>query len=348
MMIDISAYQQRLLDTAQKVLACDSPTGFTGNVLALTRAMAEELGCTVSTSKRGALRITVEGRDNSRTVGCFAHMDTLGLSVRSITGSGELLFTPIGGPILPTLDGEYCRVYTREGRVYTGTILSLSPAGHVFKDSGTRPRDSENMYVRLDEVVYSREDVEALGIRNGDIICIDTKTQVTPGGFLKSRFLDDKASVAILLTALAAMKDNGWKPQYRTDIVFTVYEEVGSGCNWFPNELDEFLIVDMGCIGPELKCTEQQVSICAKDSAGPYDYELTSRLIRLAQENGVDFAVDDYPFYSSDASVAWKSGCDAPGALIGTGVHASHGMERTHVDGMMNTLKLVLLYLGCC
>lgn len=346
-MFDLNAYCQPLLDAAQRVLACDSPTGFTGNILTLTKAMAEELGYPTSMSKRGALRITVDGRDNSRTVGCFAHMDTLGLSLRHITGNGELMFTSLGGPILPTLDGEYCRIYTREGKVYTGTILSLSPAAHVYKDASTRVRDNENMYVRLDVPVYSREDVETLGIRNGDIICIDTKTQVTDTGYLKSRFLDDKASVAVLLTALAAMKDNNWKPQYRTDIIFTVYEEVGSGCNWFPEELDEFLIVDMGCVGPELSCTEQQVSICAKDSSGPYDYEMTSRLIRLAQENGVDFAVDDYPFYSSDAAVAWRSGCDAPGALIGTGVHASHGMERTHIDGMMNTLKLVMLYLDC-
>lgn len=346
-MQDYSAYQQRLLDTAKQVLACDSPTGFTGNVLALTQSLAQELGYSTSVSRRGALCITVDGEDNSRTVGCFAHMDTLGLSLRHITANGELMFTQLGGPILPTLDGEYCRIYTRTGQVYTGTILSLSPAAHVFKDAATRVRDNENMYVRLDAPVYSREDVQALGIRCGDIICIDTKTQLTDTGYLKSRFLDDKASVAILLTALAIMKERGLKPRYRTNIVFTVYEEVGSGCNWFPEELEEFLIVDMGCIGPELSCTEQQVSICAKDSAGPYDYELTSRLIRLAQENGVDFAVDDYPFYSSDAAVAWRSGCDAPGALIGTGVHASHGMERTHVDGMMNTLKLVMLYLGC-
>ena len=346
-MQDLSVYRQHILDIARRVLECDSPSGFTGNALTLTKAIAEEMGYPTDVSKRGALRIMVDGRDNSKTVACYAHLDTLGLSLRHITGNGELLFTRIGGPILPTLDGEYCRIYTREGKVYTGTILSLSPASHVFKDASTRVRDNENMYVRLDAPVYSREDVEALGIRNGDIICIDTKTQFTDTGYLKSRFLDDKASVAILLTALKAMKDNGWKPQYRTNIVFTVYEEVGSGCNWFPEELDEFLIVDMGCIGPELACTEQQVSICAKDSSGPYDYELTSRLIRLAQENGVKFAVDDYPYYSSDAAVAWRSGCDAPGALIGTGVHASHGMERTHMDGMMNTLKLVMLYLDC-
>lgn len=346
-MLDYSAYRQTVLDMAQRILTCDSPSGFTGNVLALTKAICDEMGYSTSVSKRGALCIAVDGWDNSCTVGCYAHMDTLGLSLRHITGTGELMFTSIGGPILPTLDGEYCRIYTRGGKVFTGTILSLSPASHVFSDAFTRTRDDQNMYVRLDVPVKSRSDVEALGIRCGDIICIDPKTQVTETGYLKSRFIDDKGSVAVLLTALKAMKEQGLKPQCRTNIVFTVYEEVGSGCNWFPEELKEFLIVDMGCVGPELNCSEQQVSICAKDSAGPFDYEMTSRLIRLAEENGIDYAVDDYPHYSSDGAVAWRAGCDAPGALIGPGVHASHGMERTHVDGLMNTLKLVMCYLNC-
>lgn len=346
-MKDFSVYSQQLLDIAQRVLGCDSPSGYTANALALTKTIAEEMGYPTDVSKRGALRIMVDGRDNSKTVACYAHLDTLGLSLRHITGNGELLFTRIGGPILPTLDGEYCRIYTREGKVYTGTILSLSPAAHVFKDASTRTRDEENMYVRLDVPVKSKADVEALGIRCGDIICIDPKTQVTDTGYLKSRFIDDKASVAVLLTALLAMKELGLKPKHRTNIVFTVYEEVGSGCNWFPEELQEFLIVDMGCVGPELNCSEQQVSICAKDSSGPFDYEMTTRLIHLAEENGIDYAVDDYPYYSSDAAVAWKAGCDAPAGLIGSGVHASHGMERTHIDGLMNTLKLVMCYLDC-
>lgn len=346
-MTDLSSYRQQLLGCACRVLACDSPSGFTGNILRLTRSMAQELGYPATVSRRGALCVTVEGRDSGKTVACYAHMDTLGLSVRHITERGELFFSPIGLPTLATLDGEYCRIYNRDGKVFTGTILSLSPAYHVYQDAATRPRDDRNMYVRLDEVVTCRADVERLGIRHGDIICVDPKTQVTDSGFLKSRFIDDKGSVAVLLTALAVMRDLGLKPRYRTHLIFTVYEEVGSGGAWQPEALDEFLIVDMGCVGPELACTERQVSICAKDNEAPYDYEMTTRLIRLAEENGVDYAVDDYPIYGSDAGVAWRSGIDAPGALIGSGVHASHGMERTHADGLMNTLRLLLLYLDC-
>ncbi len=336
-----------MFENAKTVLACDSPDGFTGHVLKLMKELIEGMGYQTEVSKRGALSVTIEGQDSSKTVACFAHMDTLGLSVRHITERGEILFMPIGLITLPTVDGEYCRIYTREGKVYTGTVLSLSPAYHVFADAATRPRDAQNMYVRLDEPVYSREDVKKLGIRNGDIICIDPKTQVTESGYLKSRFIDDKGSVAVLLTALQVMKEKQLKPRYRTHFVFTVYEEEGTGGAWQPETLDEFLIVDMGCVGPEIACTEQQVSICARDSDGPYDYDITSRLIKLAEENGVDYAVDDFPYYGSDAGAAWRSGCDAPAGLVGSGVHASHGMERTHIDGLMNTLKLVMLYLGC-
>ena len=343
----LDGYRGKILELAQRVLACDSPSGYTGNVLKLTASLAEEMGYPTRISRRGALCINVEGRDNSKTVACFAHMDTLGLSLRHITDRGELMFTAIGSILLPTLDGEYCRIYTREGKMYTGTVLSLSPAKHVFSDAATRVRDDRNMYIRLDEPVECKSDVEALGIRCGDIICIDPKTQVTDSGYLKSRFIDDKGSVAVLLTLLLAMKEKGLKPRYRTNIIFTVYEEVDSGCMWFPEELEEFLVVDMGCVGPELNCSEHQVSICAKDAAGPYDYDMTTRLIHLAEEHGIDYAVDDYPYYTSDGLVAWQAGCDAPGALIGPGVHASHGMERTHADGLLNTMKLVACYLDC-
>ncbi len=343
--MELEQYRTVMLENAVQVLRCDSPSGFTRQALELTKNMAEDLGYRTKVSRRGCLAIEVPGREEGKTVACYAHMDTLGLVVRSIDEKGRLLLSPVGLPVLPTLDGEYCRIYTRGGEAYTGTILSLSPAYHVEDDSSTRPRDEHNMYIRLDMPVYSRADVTALGLRCGDTVCIDPKTQVTPSGFIKSRFLDDKASVAVLLTLLRAMKEHGTKPKYRTWFIFTVWEEVGTGGAWQPEDLDEFLIVDMGCVGDELACTEQQVSICAKDTEGPYDWDMTTRLVNLAEANGIDYAVDVYPHYSSDAEVAWRSGCDAPAALIGTGVHASHGMERTHADGMMNTMKLCALYL---
>ena len=264
--------------------------------------------------------------------------------VRSISDSGLLMVTRVGGPLMPTLDGEYCRIYTRAGKVFTGTVLSLSPSAHVQDDAATRARDEKNMAVRIDEKVRSREDVQALGIAPGDYVCYDPKTVITESGFVKSRFLDDKASAACLLTLLWRMHHTGERPRYDTCIGFTVHEEVGHGGSTLP-QVDELLAVDMGCIGEDLSCTEYQVSICAKDSNGPYDYGMVSRLVKLATDNGVDCAVDIYPHYGSDVAAAWEAGMDARAALIGPGVHASHGMERTHMDALRATLKLAGLYL---
>ena len=334
-----------LKETVHTLMSADSPTGFTKSALEEAEKLVQSIGYPTRRTRKGNLVISIEGRDESRRVGLCAHLDTLGLMVRSITDQGRLMFTSLGAPLLPSLEGEYCRVYTKSGKCYTGTILSLSPAIHVFSDASTRPRDEKNMAVTLDECVSSKEDVQALGIRPGDFICFDPKTTFTESGFLKSRFIDDKGSVSILITLLKLMKESGVKPRYHTEISFTVYEEVGHGASAIFEDVDELLVVDMGCVGDDLTCTEKQVSICAKDSGGPYDYGMVSRLVQLAEENGVDFAVDIYPRYSSDASAYWHSGHDTPAALIGPGVYGSHGMERTHLQGLLNTMKLAALYL---
>ena len=343
--MDISAYQSQLMKNAQELLGIDSPSGFTQAAAAFLSGFAARLGYETEMTNKGNVIVHIPGRESGKKVALCAHVDTLGLMVRSITADGQLKITRVGGPILPTLDGEYCTIRTRDGRSYTGTIPSLSPASHVYDDAATRPRDEDGLAVRIDEVVKSREDVEALGIRAGDYVCIDPKTMVTGSGFLKSRFIDDKGSAACLLTLMQMLSDKGLKPMYDTRLIFSVHEEVGHGGATIPRDLDELLIVDMGCVGLDLTCTEYQVSICAKDSGGPYDYGMTTRLMNLARDNGLDYAVDIYPHYSSDATVAWRAGADVRAALIGPGVHASHGMERTHWEGMKNTMALCLLYL---
>ena len=343
-MLNTKNCRDRLMDAAKRLLAVDSPSGFTHNAVETAEHMARLAGYETRRTNKGNLIIDVPGREGGKEIGLCAHIDTLGLMVRSLTGDGMLKITKVGGPLLPTLDGEYCRIYTRGGKVYTGTILSLSPAVHVFEDAATRPREEKELAVRIDEKVKSREDVEALGIAPGDFVCFDPKTEVTDSGFLKSRFIDDKGSAACLLTMLDLAAEQGLRPRYHTQVCLTVHEEVGHGGATLP-VVDELLAVDMGCVGDDLSCTEYQVSICAKDSNGPYDYGMVSRLVELARDNGVDYAVDIYPRYGSDVAVAWCAGMDARGALIGPGVHASHGMERTHFDGMKATIDLVGLYL---
>ncbi len=328
------------------IFLTDSPSGYSININKVLANKLDELGYkNYRVTPKGSFEIFVEGEDSSMTRGIAAHDDTLGLMVRSITSNGNLKVTNIGGPIIPTLDGEYCRVRTRDGRVYTGTILSTSPACHVYSDSGTKPRNVDTIEVRLDEVVHNQNDVLALGIQNGDYVCYEPKTVITDSGFLKSRFIDDKASVCIILSVLEYLKRNNLKPKYNTYVYFTNHEEVGHGAASIARELDEFLAVDMGCVGLDLAGNEYSTSICAKDSSGPYNYELTTRLINFAKEANLKYVVDIFPYYGSDASAALRAGVDCKAGLIGTGVCASHGMERTHMDGIEATMKLLAMYL---
>ncbi len=332
-------------EIAKEVFTCDSPTGFTQNVIKLVKEKVDSFGYHTRIMNNGALEVSIEGEDKSKTVATSAHCDTLGLMVRSIKADGHLALTKLGGPITPTLDGEYCKIYTRDGKVYTGTILSTSAATHVYPDANTKSRDIDNLEVRLDELVHSKEDVEKLGIQNGDIVCYDPKCEITENGFLKTRFIDDKASVVVLLMLLKYASEHKLKFAYNTKIYFVVYEEVGHGASMVDKDISEFVTLDMGCVGMDLAGNEEAVSICAKDSGGPYDYELTTRLINKAKELGLNYTVDIFPFYGSDIGAASRAGVDFKGALIGTGVSASHGMERTHVKGIENTLKLIYAYL---
>lgn len=226
---------------AKQILNIDSPTGYTKRAIDFMDEEAKKLGYTTGRNQKGNLLIYVDGKDSEHTLGLSAHLDTLGLMVRSIKDNGKLAITKVGGPCLPTLDGEYCKIYTRDGKVYTGTILSCSPSVHVYPDASTLERKEDTMEVRIDEVVHSKADVEKLGINNGDFICINTKTQITESGFIKSRFLDDKISATALMGVLKYLKDNNITPQRDLVIMFSTYEEVGHGASCLPEEVEELL-----------------------------------------------------------------------------------------------------------
>lgn len=337
--------KQYILETAQTLLSMDSPSGYTKATTAWLASQIKALGYSTYTNEKGNVMLDIAGEDTTYTRGICAHVDTLGLMVRSIQEDGTLLVTNVGGPIIPTLDGEYCRIYTRDGKVYTGTILANTPAAHVYPDASTKERNIDNMMVRIDEVVKSKADVAALHIQNGDFVAIDPKVTITESDFIKSRFLDDKISVSLLLGVLQTLHKQKTKLPYNVTFIFSTYEEVGHGSASIPHTIKELLAVDMGCIGLDLACSEYDVSICAKDTSGPYDYEMTNKLIALANTHSLSYAVDIYPFYASDVTAALRGGNNIKGALVGPGVHASHGMERTHYQAIENTMKLVLAYM---
>lgn len=337
--------KQFVLQTTENILNIASPTGYTKDAINAVEEIVHNLGYGTEINQKGNLIVTVDGEDSSYVRGVSAHVDTLGLMVRSIEADGSLNFTVLGGPILNTYDGEYCTVITRDNKRYRGTVLSKSPSTHVYEDANSRKRDANNMYIRLDEKVLTKADVLELGIMNGDIIAIDPKVEISESGFIKSRFLDDKISVGLVLGLLKYFKDENIKPKYTTKVLFSTYEEVGHGMAHIPTDIKELLSIDMGSMGLDLDCTEFDVSICAKDSSGPYDYGMVSRLVEIAKADELNYAVDIYPMYGSDTSAALRGGNDIKGSLIGPGVHASHGMERTHIDGVLNTMSLLCEYL---
>lgn len=318
-----------------------SPSSFTAKVTDYLLSELSSLGYSPERSNKGNVFVTLGGSGSPLVLA--AHVDTLGAMVRSIKENGRLRPTTIGGHQWSTADGENCTIHTRDGRVYTGVVLNKEPSSHVA-DQKTELIE-ENMEILLDENVTSDQDTLALGIQTGDIIAMDPRTVVTESGYIKSRFLDDKLSAAILLGLARAVREDAWKLNRKVSLLFTVYEEVGHGGSVVPDDTEEMISVDMGCVGSDLGCTERMVSICAKDSGGPYNYDLITALSNLAKEKKLDYAIDVYPHYGSDVETTLRAGYDIRHGLIGPGVYASHNYERSHMDGVHNTFELLKAYI---
>jgi putative aminopeptidase FrvX len=329
----------------EALLNIPSPSGYCMDIMKYLDSEISRLGYTLETTPKGNGIVTIPGELPGHVIGLSAHLDTLGAMVRSIKSNGMLRFTPIGGYAMHTVEGEYAVIHTRDGRKYEGTVLSTKASVHVHADAKDWKREEANMEIRIDELVKTKEDSEKLGISVGDIISWEPRTRIFSNGWVKSRHLDDKASVAALLGLLEWLKREGKTPAHPIKLIFSTYEEVGHGSSHIPADITELIAVDMGALGDDLSATEQDVSICAKDSSGPYDYQMTTKLIELAKREKLAYAVDIYPFYGSDATAALRGGSNIRAALIGPGVHASHGMERTHLDAVVNTAALLLAYI---
>lgn len=339
---------QYLLDCFRKIVSIPSPVGYYVQLNPVLAQMASELGLSITYDNRSTAYITLEGRDPSKTVLVGAHADTLGLCVRGIESDGMLKVRRLGGGNVASMEGESVTVFTRDGRSYTGLIVCRSHSVHVFDDAHTMERNEDTIRILLDEDVSSKTDVTALGIRHGDVIALDPRCQFTSNGYIKSRYIDDKAGIACCFTALKYLYEHGLKPQYNTIFAFPYHEEIGLGGAYVPEGVSEYVAIDIGLIGPELDGNERAVSICAKDRTGPYDYELTNRLIRCAEEAACNYAVDVFYRYGSDADAAVRAGNNVRIGAFGMAVYGSHGMERTHVDGLAGTTNLLLAYLSAC
>ena len=341
-------YAQYTIEQAVALLAIDSPTGFTENAAQWVYDAFTALGFSASITTKGGVLVDLGGAD-SEEGGLLlqAHTDTLGGMVAEIKANGRLRLVNLGGMCAENGEAENVRVYTRGGRVIEGTFQLCNASVHVNGQYSETSRTFDTTEVLLDEPVTTAEQTRALGIEVGDIVCFDPRTRVTASGYIKSRFLDDKLSVGILLGFAKYLRDEHKSLPRHTYLHITVYEEVGhGGCASVPAGVTESISIDMGCVGDGLQCTERQVSICAKDSGGPYSYAVVGKLIEAAKREGADYAVDVYPHYGSDVEATLRAGYDIRHGLIGSGVYASHGYERSHIDGVLNTLKTLKGYLA--
>ena len=328
------------------VLNIPSPSGYTQNIMEYIKKILETHNVDYKVTNKGAIVATIEGEDTEyqKTLSC--HVDTLGAMVKEIKSNSRLALTQVGGYMMHSIEGECCKIHTRDGKVYEGTIQTTKPSVHIHSDARELQRIPANYEVVIDEEVFTKEDTQKLGIEVGDFISFDPRVKMTDSGFIKSRHLDDKASVAAVLYIIEYIKLVGIKPKNTINFFFSNYEEVGHGSSAsIPEKTKEFIAIDMGCPGEGQNSTEYDVCICAKDSGGPYDYELTTRLINLAKDNNIGYKVDTYPNYGSDAGAMIRAGYDAKTALIGAGIFASHGYERTNIKAIIETIKLIMEYI---
>lgn len=331
----------------EKLIEIPSPTGYTREVTEYISKEVQNMGYEAVKTNKGGVIVTLKGKDDTKHRVVTAHVDTLGAIVRAIKADGRLKMDKIGGFPWNMIEGENCLVHVAStGKTVSGTILIHQTSTHVYRDAGTAERTQDNMEVRLDEKVTSKEETKALGIEVGDFISFDPRMIVTENGFVKSRFLDDKVSAAILLNLLKIYKKENIELPNTTHFMFSCFEEVGHGANSsIPTEVTEYLAVDMGAMGDDQQTDEYTVSICVKDASGPYNYEFRQHLVKLAKENNIPFKLDIYPYYGSDASSAMRAGAEVKHALLGAGIESSHSYERTHKDSIEATERLVDAYL---
>ncbi|MDF1754313.1 MAG: M42 family metallopeptidase [Verrucomicrobiales bacterium] len=324
----------------RELIAIDSPSGFTNHACEFVFQKLGGSGCRPRRTNKGAVSCSF-GTDPKLAIA--AHIDTLGAIVSGVHSDGTLRFSLLGGLSLTGAEGEYVRIHTIDDKVFTGTILIDNPSTHANRDKDSMKRGLHNMHVKIDEEVFNRYDVERLGIGVGDFICLNPRYEELPNGFIKSRFLDNKAGCLVLFE-LAKKLANSNVP---VELFFSNYEEVGHGgtCG-YSDSVEELLVIDMGVLGNACLGDEMSCSICVKDSTGPYDFEMRRKLVRLARKHNIAHVQDVYPFYGSDGSAALSAGNDFRVALIGPGVAASHSTERTHKRAIEATIELCLAYIN--
>lgn len=334
------------IDLMNEILNIASPGGDTSECIDRVKKEFNSMGIEVSETNKGAIYGTIKGKKDGNERLITAHVDTLGAMVKEIKENGRLKLSNIGGFAWNSVEGENVCIKTEDAKVYTGTILPEKSSVHIYSDVvTTTERNEETVEVRIDEDVRTKEDTKDLGIAVGDFVSFEPRVEVTESGYIKSRHLDDKACVAVMFAACKYLKDNDLTPKYTTHFFISNYEEIGHGVYAIPEKASEILALDIGTVGGKHTSDEKSVTIVAKDSRTPYNFEFRNRLVELAKKNDVGYKVDVHYRYGSDASLSVLQGVDLNFACIGLGVDATHHYERTHKCGIENNIKLLISYI---
>lgn len=335
-----------LEETLLQLLAIPSPVGLTDAVVRYTAGRLDALGIPYEITRRGAIRATLRGRERRPARAIVAHLDTLGAMVRELKGNGRVGVVPIGSWSSRFAEGARLTLFTDQGQM-RGTCLPLKTSGHAFGDAiDTQPSSWDHIEVRLDHPLACEADLQAAGVRVGDWMAFDPQPELQPGGYINARYLDDKAAVAVLLTACKALRDSGAELPVDAHPLFTITEEVGSGSSAaLHGDIAEMVSLDIAIAAPGQATDERAVTICLQDQSGPFDYHLSHKLIGLAQSFGIEHRRDVFRFYRSDSAAAVEAGNDIRTALIGFGADASHAQERTHFDSLRALGQLSMAYL---
>ena len=324
-----------------------SPTGFAEPAIAFVeKELSKYKQLELSRTRKGALVAKWNVESDKAPVALTAHVDTLGAVVKEIKSNGRLKLSRIGGIQWPTVETEGVWIITSKGERIRGSVLIDTASGHIYSGAGgDTPRNDAHMEVRIDARTTSEKETRELGINIGDCVAFDPRVEVT-NGFIRSRFLDDKACVANLVAAIKSMAEAGRSPKRSVYFHISNYEEVGHGAAaGIPSDVAELISVDMAVVGDGQESDEFHVTLCIKDSGGPYHFDLNNKLRGLAEKNNIPYKTDVYPFYGSDGEAFWRAGGDVALSLIGPGIDASHNYERAHMDGLNATTNWIMAYL---
>ena len=214
----------RVVHLMQELTDAPSPSGYEGPVRAILMREFRALGAKVSTDGIGNVIAMVPGVSTAPRVMVDAHMDEVGLVVRSITPEGFVKFLPmsINWFDQPLVDQRW-QIMTAKGPV-TAVSGFIDKHAHTAEDS-TRVVPSHELF--LDVGARNNEDAQAMGIAPGNLVAPWSPFTRLGTTRFAAKAWDDRVGCIMMLEALRRMQERGIRHPNVIYFVGSVQEEVG-------------------------------------------------------------------------------------------------------------------------